>query len=66
MISFKTFLTEQVNEAELSALQKEYQDYFLGKLKEAGVDSPAELDTEAMKKFFDGVSAGWIKGQGKK
>ena len=66
MINFKTFLTEQVNEAELSALQKEYQAYFEGKLKEAGVSSPAELDEAGMKKFFDGVSAGWTKGKGKK
>ena len=66
MKTFSTFLTESINEADLSPLQKEYQEYFEGKLKEAGVSSPAELDAAAMKKFFDGISAGWIKGQGEK
>jgi hypothetical protein len=66
MKKFSTFLTESINEAELSPLQKEYQDYFQAKLKEAGVESPAELDEEGMKKFFDSITAGWIKGKGKK
>jgi hypothetical protein len=66
MKTFSTFLTETINEKELSPLQKEYQEYFQTALKDAGVESPAELDEEAMKKFFDGITAGWIKGKGKK
>lgn len=65
MTSFKTFL-QDLNEAELSPLQQEYQDYFKGKLDEYGISSPAELDEEAMKKFFNDVSDGWIKGKGEK
>ena len=66
MKKFSAFLTESINEKELSPLQKEYQKYFEGKLKDAGVESPAELDEEGMKKFFDGVSSGWTKGKGAK
>jgi|SaaInl8_200m_RNA_FD_contig_81_619839_length_10764_multi_4_in_0_out_0_17 hypothetical protein len=62
MKTFKEFVTE----AEQSPLQKEYQAYFNKALKDAGVSSPAELDKEAMKKFFDGISAGWKKGEGEK
>jgi hypothetical protein len=66
MKKFSTFLTELINEKELSPLQKEYQAYFEKALKAAGVSSPAELDEEGMKKFFDGITAGWIKGKGEK
>lgn len=66
MVSFKTFVQEQIAEAELSALQKEYQTYFEGMLKKYNVGSPAELSEEDMKKFFDEVSSGWVKGEGKK
>ena len=63
-MDFRTYLT--ITEAEQSALQKEYQEYFEKALKAAGVSSPAELDEAGMKKFFDGVSAGWTKGKGAK
>jgi hypothetical protein len=66
MMSFKTFVTKRLNEKELSPLQKEYQAYFEGLLKKYNVESPAELEEEEMKKFFNEVSAGWIKGKGKK
>jgi hypothetical protein len=67
-MDFRTYLTEQYElaEAELSALQKEYQAYFAAALKKAGISSPGELDEAGMKKFFDGITAGWIKGKGKK
>jgi len=66
MKTFSTFLMEIVNEADLSPLQKEYQEYFNSALKKAGISSPAELDETAMKKFFSDITAGWIKGKGKK
>jgi len=65
MISFKTFVAS-LNEAELSPLQQEYQDYFKALLDKYEVNSPADLDEETMKKFFDEVSSGWIKGKGEK
>ena len=67
-MNFRTYIAEatDLQEAELSALQKEYQDYFAAALKSAGVSSPAELDEAGMKKFFDGITKGWVKGEGKK
>ena len=61
-MTFRTFLVE----AELSDLQKEYQEYFRGLLKKYEISSPAELDEPEMKKFFNDVTSGWIKGKGKK
>jgi hypothetical protein len=66
MKTFSTFITESINEADLSPLQKEYQAYFAAALKTAGVSSPAELDEAGMTKFFAGITSGWTKGQGKK
>ena len=66
MKTFSTYLVESINEKELSPLQKEYQDYFQSKLKEFNISSPAELEEDEMKKFFDSITAGWVKGKGKK
>lgn len=66
MINFKTFLQDRVDEAELSALQKEYQEYFQAKLKKYKISSPAELDEDQMRNFFESITAGWVKGKGKK
>jgi hypothetical protein len=38
---------------ELSAKQKKYQDFFLKALKKFGATSPADLDVEKKKEFFD-------------
>lgn len=65
-MNFRTFIDVNLTEKELSPLQKEYQSYFEGLLKKYGVSSPAELEQEEMKKFFNDVTAGWIKGQGEK
>jgi hypothetical protein len=51
---------------EEQSLQDEYQEYFQGMLKKYKVSSPADLDEEELKKFFNDVSDGWIKGKGKK
>ena len=58
-----------VREAEVneqSELQKSYQEYFKGKLKKFGVESPADLDDEKKKEFFSEISADWEKGKGVK
>ena len=67
-MDFRTYIAEatDLQEAELSALQKEYQAYFAAALKTAGVSSPGEMSEEEMKKFFDGITKGWVKGEGKK
>jgi len=44
---------------------EKYQKYFEKLLKKYGVDSPAELDDEQKKKFFDEVDKGW-KAEGEK
>jgi len=58
-MKFTTFLAE-------SELSDKYQEYFSKKLKEYNITSPAELEEEDMKKFFNDVSDGWIKGKGEK
>jgi hypothetical protein len=64
--------TEWVNmvrEAELneaSELQKSYQEYFKAKLKKFGAESPADLDDEKKKEFFNEITKEWEKGQGVK
>jgi len=61
-MDFRTFLRLD----EKSDLQQEYQDYFMALLKKYEVSSPAELDEESMKKFFNEVTDGWVKGKGAK
>jgi hypothetical protein len=56
----------ELNEVELSSLQKEYKEYFSDLLKEFGVKSQGELSEEKKKEFFKKVKAGWEKGKGKK
>lgn len=58
MKSFSQFLMEEV---ELSPLQKKYQDFFRSMLKKYGVSSPADLEEEDMKKFFNEISSTWTK-----
>ena len=55
MRSLGTIILEQ----EKSKKQKEYEDFFKGKLGEYGVESPAELSTEDKKKFFNEIESEW-------
>jgi hypothetical protein len=48
---------------ELSEKQKEYQEYFLDLLEKYGVETPADMDEETKKKFFNEVSSGWNGGK---
>ena len=57
---------EMISEQELSALQKEYQEYFKEVLAKYEVDSPAKLDDEKKKEFFAEIKSGWTKGEGRK
>jgi len=50
----------------LSPLQKKYFKYFMDTLDKYGVETPAELDDEEIKKFFNDIKAGWVKGKGPK
>lgn len=50
-------MTEKV----LSQLQKEYRDFFLGKLKEYEVKSPVELTKDRKSEFFISVKQDWAK-----
>lgn len=49
----------EVTEAELSAKQKEYRAFFQKALKKHDAKSPADMDDEGKKKFFDYVKANW-------
>jgi hypothetical protein len=62
---FSNYISNEIVVEEKS-LQDEYQEYFQGMLKKYKVSSPAELGEEDMKKFFNDVSDGWIKGKGEK
>jgi hypothetical protein len=44
--------------------QTAYQEFFMKKLKEFGVNSPAEMDDEEKKKFFDEISSEWDSEKG--
>ena len=50
---------EDQEEQELSPKQKKYQAFFQKALKKFKVDSPAELDKEKRKEFFDYVDKNW-------
>jgi hypothetical protein len=49
---------ERIVQAE-SGDKEEYRKFFEKKLKEYGVSSPAELDADKKKKFFEDVDKGW-------
>ena len=60
---FKGYQTTQeaIREADL---QKEYGEVFMSLLKKYGVSSPAELDEEKKKEFFDEIGGLYKKGEG--
>jgi len=49
---------------EKSALQQEYQEYFMSMLHKYDIASVAELDDDAKAKFFDELSTGYKPGEG--
>lgn len=57
---------EMTAKAAKSALQKEYMAYFQNHMEEADIGSPAELDEEEAKDFFNRVARGWRNGVGEK
>ena len=57
---------EDIMEGKLSTLQQEYRDYFMAKLEEFDVKSPAELSDDKKKEFFKAIKDGWVKGKGAK
>ena len=54
-------LSDDLLEASRTVLQnsKEYEDFFQATLKKFGVTSPAELDGEKKKEFFDYIDKNW-------
>jgi len=44
---------------ELSEKQKKYRDFFMDKMQKYNVDSPAEMDEETKKKFFNEIDRDW-------
>jgi 1,2-phenylacetyl-CoA epoxidase catalytic subunit len=66
LYSEKIHEIRKIFEAEQSELQKEYQDYFKKKLEKFGVESPADMDVETKKKFFNEIADEWEVGKGLK
>ncbi|MDN3205651.1 hypothetical protein [Algoriphagus sediminis] len=48
-----------MSERKLSFLQKEYRQFFLERLAQFGVNSPARLSKEEKSEFFTGIKQGW-------
>jgi len=53
-------MAEKKKTRKLSFLQKEYRKYFLKRLEEYKVKSPAQLDEEKKKEFFGGIPDSWL------
>lgn len=54
----------EINEKELSELQKSYREYFSAKMNKFGVKSPAEMTEDQKKDFFNEITKDWEKGKG--
>lgn len=52
-------IKESKIQEEESKKQEKYTAFFLETLKKYGVSSPAELNDEEKKKFFDEIESGW-------
>ena len=53
------FAKESTNVEESSGDKEAYQKFFQGLLKKFGVKSPAELDDNKKKAFYDAIDKGW-------
>jgi len=49
----------------ISPLKQQYMDFFQEKLNKYEVDSPAQLDEEGKKKFFNEIEKEWTKDEKK-
>lgn len=47
--------------AELSDAQKAYREFFMSRLDEFGVNSPASLSDKVKSEFFSGITQAWEK-----
>lgn len=56
----------EAEDSKKSDLKQSYQDYFEAKLSKYGVESPADLDEEKKKEFFNEIAADWDAGKGVK
>ena len=65
-LSIHAPLIQEAETKELSNLQKDWREYFGAKLAKFGVESPAELDEEKKKEFFNDLKKDWERGQGVK
>ena len=63
-LSIQAPLIREAEERELSALQKDWREYFGAKLKKFDAASPADLDDEKKKEFFNDLKKDWERGQG--
>lgn len=50
---------EYIGSISASDLQQAYQEFFRGKLEKYGVESPAQLEDEDLRLFFNEISTDW-------
>lgn len=55
----KEAIVRRLVAGELSEKQKKYRDFFMEKMLKYDVDSPAEMDEETKKKFFNEIDKDW-------
>lgn len=63
-LSTQAPLIREAEERALSDLQKDWRDYFGAKLAKFGAKSPADLDEEKKKEFFNDLKNDWERGKG--
>jgi hypothetical protein len=63
-LSTQAPLIREAEEKAMSELQKDWREYFGAKLAKFGVNSPADLDEEKKKEFFNDLKSDWEKGKG--
>lgn len=63
-LSTQAPLIREAEEKAMSALQKDWRDYFGAKLAKFGAKSPADLDEEKKKEFFNEIKNDWERGKG--
>ena len=63
-LSTQAPLIREAEEKALSALQKDWREYFGAKLAKFDAKSPADLDDEKKKEFFNDLKNDWERGKG--
>ena len=63
-LSTQAPLIREAEERELSALQKDWREYFGAKLNKFNAKSPADMSEDEKKAFFNDLKKDWERGKG--